>query len=244
MSLTIEWVGLACFRLSLDGGPVIVADPYDPKIVADASKADVKLFQSPLQGDTVICSSFTDRAHGVHDRVDGKKEVINALDVATGEREATINGQSVIAVQAAEAPHHPDGPEDNALYAMKFADLWVLHMGDLGYGIYEEELAPFADRCDILLALTGEYLTVSLDDLDRMIDILKPRWIVPMHYDLPPLGTTEMTRIDVFLRRRSGDPIIHLRHHTVEFPLPELATDRPTLVVLQPSGYEVSERFL
>lgn len=244
MSVTVEWVGLACFRLSREGGNVIVTDPYDPKILADASKVETELFEAPLQGDTVICSSFTDQAHGFHERVNGKKEAINALDVATGKQGATINGESIITVQAAEALHHPKGPEDNALYAMKFDDLWILHMGDLGYGIFEDALAPFNDRCDILLALTGEGLTLSLDDLDRMINILKPRWIVPMHYNLPPLAPAGMSTVDAFLRRRAADPIIHLRHHTAVFPQPELAVGRPTIVVLKPSGYEQTGSFL
>ena len=89
----------------------------------------------------------------------------------------------------------------------------------------------------MLLALVGENLTLRLDELDPMIDILDPTWIVPMHYNLAPL-TAGMTTLDVFLERRSRHPLIFPRHHTVTFPLPAGGLGRPTIVVLEPSAYQ------
>ena len=237
MSVNLQWVGLACFRLWEDGGPVIVMDPYSPSVVAAAVGVDQAVFDVRLQADTVIVSSFTDKAHGHHQLVDGNPKVINALYVALGTSDARINGEPLVTVQAAEAPHHPEGPDDNAMYAFKAGDLWILHMGDLGYGVGAEELAPFAGRCDVLLALTGEDLTLRLDELEPMIDILDPTWIVPMHYRLPPLSAS-MTAVDAFLQLRSRDPIFFAHHHTVRFPVPTQGLGRPTIVVLEPSGYE------
>ena len=243
MPVNLEWVGLACCRLEQDGGPTIAMDPYDPDVIAKVTGLDREIFDFRLQADKVLLSSLTDEAHAYYQAVEGNPEITNALDVALGQAQAKINGEPVIAVQAAEAPHHPEGPDDNALYAFKAGDLWFLHMGDLGYGIYEDELAPFAGHCDVLLALTGEDLTLTLDELDPMIDILNPTWIVPIHYNLPPLGVPKMTTLDVFLKRRSRDPVVHARHHTVTFPLPTLGVGRPTIVVLEPSGYEPYEKY-
>ena len=238
MAVHLQWFGLATFHLSQDDGPTIAMDPYDPVVVARACGVDdPAVFDFKLQADTVLVSSLTDEAHSNHEAVEGYSELINALDVAQGKREATFNGEPMYAVQAAEAPHHPEGPDDNALYSFKAGGLWFLHMGDLGYGIGAEELAPFVGRCDVLLALVGEHLTLELDELEPMIEFLDPTWIVPMHYNLPPL-TAGMTRVDEFLRRRSGDPVILTRHHTVSFPLPAEGLGRPTIVVLEPAGYE------
>lgn len=46
-----------------------------------------------------------------------------------------------------------------------------------------------------------------------------------------------MTPVEVFLKRRPRDPQVRVRHHTVPLPPPRLSNDRPTLVVLEPSGY-------
>ena len=241
MAFNLEWVGLAGFRLIPDEGPVIVMDPYDPTIVADASETERALLDYRVQGDILLASSLTDKAHSYIPAVDGEPEVINALDIAQGKIQPKLFGEQVIAVQAAESPFHPEGPDDNAMYAYKIDDLWLMHMGDLGYEVGPDELAPFAGHCDILLALTGEYLTMTLDSLDRMIEILSPTWIVPMHYKLPPLGPAVMLKLAPFLQRHPRDPVIHVRHHTVSFPLPQLVPDRPTIVVLEPSAYEPTE---
>ena len=237
MAVQLQWVGLACFLLRREDGSAIAMDPYDPAVVAAACGiADPALLDFRLEADTVIVSSLTDQAHAYHQAVAGEPRVINALDVAQG-REERVNDEPLYAVQAAEAPHHPEGPDDNALYAFKAGGLWFLHMGDLGYGIGADELAPFAGRCDVLLALVGENLTLRLDELDPMIDILDPTWIVPMHYNLAPL-TAGMTTLDVFLERRSRHPLIFPRHHTVTFPLPAGGLGRPTIVVPEPSAYQ------
>ncbi len=238
MAVHLQWVGLATFHLRQDDGPSIAMDPYDPAIVAAACGVDdPAVFDFRLQAETVLVSSLTDEAHSYSEAVEGNPRIINALDVAKGKRDVEINGEPMFAVRAAEAPHHPEGPDDNALYAFKAGGLWFLHMGDLGYGIGADELAPFAGHCDVLLTLVGEHLTLRLDELEPMIEFLNPTWIVPMHYNLPPL-TAGMTTVDVFLKRRPRDPLIYARSHTVTFPLPSGGLDRPTIVVLDPSGYE------
>ncbi len=67
-----------------------------------------------------------------------------------------------------------------------------------------------------------------------------------MHYYLPPLGGEDgggMDPVDTFLNRRSQDPVIVVRHHTVSLPLPESHDGRPTIVVLEPSGYRATGGF-
>ena len=230
MSIQLEFVGHACFRLWQDGRPFVVTDPYTHEelgIVDDGSR---------LESETVIVSSLTDSAHDNVSFVAGNPRVINALDAARGESQVMFADEPLITLETAEAPHHPRGPNDNAMYAFKVGDLWFLHMGDLGYGLAAEDLSPFANRCDVLLALTGEDLTPSHDELDTMIEFLEPSWIVPMHYNLPPVSF-EMSPLQKFLDHRDRDPVILVRRHTVTFPLPVSEHGRPTIVVLEPSGY-------
>ena len=176
MSVHLEWVGLACFRLWEGEGPVLATDPYTPSAIGLVKEEEAG---RRIQADTVICSSLTDIAHSNYRLVEGSPDVINALDVARGQREATINGEPVITVQAAESPDHPTGPDDNALYAFKVGGHCFLHMGDVGFGLDSDQIRPFKGRCDVLLALVGEALTLRLDELDPMIDYLEPTWWYP-----------------------------------------------------------------
>ena len=231
MNVQLEFVGHACFRLWQDRRPAIVTDPYTP--------ATVRLEDDgrQLEADMVIVSSLIDPAHDNVKLVAGDPRVINALDVARGDAEAVINGEPLITVQAREHPEHDEhSPNDNALYAFKAGDLWILHMGDLGYKLTDEQLAPFVGRCDMFLVITGEQNTPTHDELDPMIDFLRPRWVVPMHYNLPPISF-KMSRIEKFLNHRGRDPVMFPRHHTVTLPPPEVKPGHPTIIVPEPSGY-------
>jgi L-ascorbate metabolism protein UlaG (beta-lactamase superfamily) len=234
-TVQLEFVGHACFRLWQDDHPSIVMDPYTHEVLELPDDG----FR--LEADTVIVSSLTDTAHDNVDLVMGNPQVINALDVAIGDQTVKVNGESLITVPAAEAPDHTEhNPLDNAMYAFKAGDLWFCHMGDLGYRLTDEELAPFRDHCDVFLVITGERNTPSFEDLDPMIDFLAPKWLVPMHYNLPPVAP-EMSGLDQFLDHRQGDPVIFVRDEKVTFPLPSVKAGRPTIVVLEPSGYTREE---
>ena len=229
MSVHIEWVGHACFRVWRDGGPVIVMDPFTPKNLGltDATAS--------IKGDTVIVSSLTDRAHGYPGLVRGNPQIINALDVAERKLDVEIDGSPLVTLAAGESPDHESGsPKDNALYALKVGGLWVLHMGDLGHGLTTDEMAPFVGRCDVLLALAGRTNTPSFEELDAMIDQLAPKWLVPMHYRL--WWPTRMRPLDEFLSHRRQDQLLFTRSNTVEFPLVTGSSDGPAIVVLEPSA--------
>lgn len=232
MSVKVEWVGHACFRVWREGGPVIVMDPYTPKTVylpEDAAK---------IEGDTVIASSLTDDAHGYPELVRGRRTVIDALEVFEKELVVEIDSNPLITVGAAESPIHDSGsPKDNALYALQVGGVWVMHMGDLGYGLSREELKPFEGRCDVMLAIVGQYNTLSLPDLDAMIDNLKPKWIIPMHFALPPVSGP-MRPLREFLDHRPRDPLVFPRSSVFEFPVDLPVQDQPAIVALEPSGYE------
>lgn len=242
MSVQLEFVGHACFRLWENGKPTIVTDPYshhDTQLEDDGSRLDA---------DTVIVSSLTDESHNNVSLVRGNPRVINALDVALGTASATINGEQLVAIATAEAADHDlHDPMDNAMYAFKAGGLWFAHLGDLGYGLSNEELAPWENKCDVLIPIVGERNTVKLDDLDDMIEFLKPTWIVPMHYALPPLGGPDAGRmkpVDIFINRHPRATVYIARHHTVTLPMAKSAVGRSTIIVLEPSGYKATGGFL
>lgn len=231
MSVSLEFVGHACFRVWKDGRPSILTDPFTH------SEFGLKDDGTRLETDTVIVSSLTDESHDNVKLAAGTPRVINALEVARGEDHAVIDGEPVIAVEAGEHPDHTEhSPHSNALYAFKVDNLWFLHMGDLGYQLSDEQLTPFVDHCDVFLVITGAWNTPSFEELDPMIDFVRPRWVVPMHYNLPPISF-EMSKVEKFIEHRARDPVLEVRHHTVEFPLPVVKPEHPTIVVFEPSAY-------
>jgi L-ascorbate metabolism protein UlaG (beta-lactamase superfamily) len=228
MAVNMEWVGHACFRIWRDGGPVIVTDPFSPTRLG--------LPDGPaIQGDTVVVSSLDDLAHGYPGLVHGSPEVINTLNLVRQDLRGEIDGNPLIPLGAAESPFHDSGsPKDNALYAFKVADLWVLHLGDLGYGLSPDELAVFEGKCDVLLAIVGQANTLSLGELANLIDQLQPRWIVPMHYLL--WWPSKMRPLSDFLKTRPRDPLIYTRSTTVRLSSKPTGLKSPAIMVLEASA--------
>src|SRR5262249_52490266 len=141
VALTIEFVGLACFRLWDDeGGPIVVTDPYTPFDIG--MPEDLK-----IDGDLILASSITDTAHYNPGLVNGDPQIVNALDLADGQR-FELGGQDVAALAVTEDPSLADSAKDCAMYGFSLGGLDVVHMGDAGYVPSADELATFEGRCD------------------------------------------------------------------------------------------------
>ena len=228
MAVNIEWVGHACFRIWRDGGPVIVTDPFSPtRLGLPAGPA--------IHGDLAIVSSLDDLAHGDPGLIHGTPEVINALELVRENRRVEVDGNPLIPLGAAESPLHDSGsPKDNALYAFKVEDLWILHLGDLGYGPSPAELAVFEGKCDVLLAIAGQANTLTLEELSSLVQQLRPRWIIPMHYLL--WWPSRMRPLSDFLKSRPADPLIHTRSTTVKLSSGPAGWKPPAILVLEASA--------
>jgi L-ascorbate metabolism protein UlaG (beta-lactamase superfamily) len=231
MAIQVEFIGHACFRLWVDGRPRVMTDPFhhaDLKIPDDGRRYET---------DIVIVSSLMDESHNNYELAAGSPQVIDALAVAQGQATAQVDGQPVYCIISGENDDRPDTPKDNACYAFCLDGVWFAHLGDSGYGLTPEQMAVWQGRCDVLLPIVGEKFTLSLDDLEPMIDFLQPKVIFPMHYNLPPVGPL-MSPVSKFIDRRKGrDPIVMVPHHTVPLTLEPVLPGRPTVVVLKHSGW-------
>jgi L-ascorbate metabolism protein UlaG (beta-lactamase superfamily) len=175
--MKITWYGHACFRLEA-AGVAIVTDPYTP------TEAGLGAVTDPA--DIVVMSSALDEAHSCWGMVPGATRVVNALNVV--DKRVTLNDAVTMwAVAASEGSDRPDDPKANAIYAIDFAGLTICHMGDVGNPLTEEQIAAFAGRTDVLLALAGANLTIALDALSDAIAAIDPRIVIPMHYWTPSI---------------------------------------------------------
>jgi len=175
--MKIKWYGHACFRIE-GGGVSIVTDPYTPEV------AGLDPVEEPA--DVVIMSSATDRFHSNAAMVPGDPKILDALEIA-GRGSLGVNGVEFEALQTMESLKHKANPDENAIYRFTVEGVSILHLGDLGNPLTNEQLDRLRGRVDILLALTGGPPTIELEDLDRAIEEIGPRIIIPIHYQIPRL---------------------------------------------------------
>jgi L-ascorbate metabolism protein UlaG (beta-lactamase superfamily) len=219
--MRITWYGHACFRLE-GSGIAIVTDPYTP--------GDAGLPPVPEPADVVVMSSALDAAHSCWQMIPGSPHVVNALDatVAPVEIEA---GVVVYAVPASEGEDRPDDPKANALYTLTLDGIAVCHMGDVGTPLSDAQLDPLRGRADVLLALAGGGQTIALPDLDRVIEELNPRLVIPMHFRTPRIRY-RLGSVEDFLARRP-EPVDRPGTSTIDVNREKLPSAR-TIVVLEP----------
>ena len=223
--MLIKWYGHACFRCEGDGVSV-VTDPYDPAV------SGLKSVQDPA--DLVVVSSATDAYHSNAAMIPGDPLRLNALDVA-GSGTVEVGGVAFEAFRTMESIEHKEDPDENAMYRFALGGVSVLHMGDTGNPLTDEQLGRLRGRVDVLLALVGGPPTIELEDLDGAIEEIDPRVVVPMHYRIPGLRIAGgILPVDVFLSRYPRETVVRSGNSEVELT-PDTLPSGLRICVLEPS---------
>jgi len=222
--MKIKWYGHACFRIEGDG-IAIVTDPYTPEV------AGLDPVDEPA--DVVVMSSATDRFHSDASMIPGNPEILNALEIA-GRGPVEVNGVVFEALPTMESRKYKETPDENAIYRFELDGISVLHLGDLGNPLTEEQLALLRGRVDILLALTGGPPTIELEDLERAMEEIRPRVVIPMHYQIPKLKL-DILPLEAFTSRYPEDAVTRVGTTDVEMSFDTLPRTLQ-IYVLEPAG--------
>jgi L-ascorbate metabolism protein UlaG (beta-lactamase superfamily) len=220
----IKWYGHACFRIE-GGGVSIVTDPYTPEV------AGLDPVDEPA--DVVIMSSATDKFHSCSSMVPGDPRVLNALEIARTDP-VEAGGVVLEALPTMESLAHKESPDENAIYRFELEGVRVLHLGDLGNPLTEEQLGLLRGNVDVLLALTGGPPTIELEDLDLAIEEIEPRVVIPMHYRIPKLRL-DILPLEAFISRYPEETIFRVESTEVEFS-PHTLPRTLRVYVLEPAG--------
>jgi L-ascorbate metabolism protein UlaG (beta-lactamase superfamily) len=222
--MKIKWYGHACFRIQGED-IVIVTDPYTPEV------AGLDPMDEPA--DVVVMSSATDRFHSDASMVPGDPKILNALQIS-GRGPVEVNNVVFEALPTMESLKHKESPDENAIYRFELEGISILHLGDLGNPLSDEQLALLRGRVDILLALSGGPPTIELEDLERAIEEIRPRVVIPMHYQIPKLKL-DILPLEAFTSRYPEDAVTRVGATEVEFSIDTLPRTL-RVYVLEPAG--------
>ena len=223
--MKITWYGQASFGIESEDGTRIVTDPYDPE------KAGFRAFSDPA--DVVIKSSSNDDFHD-NDHLVPKREgaiVIDALQVALGSKEASSHGIAFHAIEAMEHLEHPSrDPDQNAMYRFNVDGIEIGHMGDMGNDFSDAQLS-FFEGVNVLLSHAGGYPVISLEELNRIADIVHPQLVIPMHFRTLCYRPCEMHFISEFLASFGEDRVDFACTSTITLKPEDLPSETRALVL-------------
>lgn len=181
--MDITWYGQSCFRVKGKKATVVI-DPFDPKATG--------LPLSKMSADIVLVT----HQHPDHNNRAIVVKEAPFLIQAPGEYE--VNGVDVVGV----ATYHDDekGAKfgKNVVYNVTLDGISLVHLGDLGH-LIDEETKERIGRVDILMVPVGGTYTIDAGEAVKVVDMLEPLLIIPMHYKLDHLAY-DLLPVDDFMR--------------------------------------------
>ena len=167
----VKWWGHACFEIRSQ--VTVITDPHDGKSVnmdAPAVKADIILV-----------------SHGHDDHASGKEAVgkrgSKILDHAGSFEESgvKINGIDFFHDDAKGAKRGK-----NTVFTFELDSIRFAHLGDLGHILTELEVEKIG-AIDVLMIPVGGKYTIDSTAATMIVNKMKPRIAIPMHYRVPGL---------------------------------------------------------
>lgn len=177
--MKIIWHGHSCFTIETAQGSVVI-DPFSDNYVPGCGVIRPN-------ADAVFCS------HGHADH--GCAEVVTLTGNAH-----TVNVETIPSwhdeVQGAKRG-------TNLIHIFSAEGMKLVHLGDLGCPLNEEQAAALKNP-DVLFLPVGGFYTIDAEQAKAAADLLSPRIIVPMHYKGEGFGYEVLASVDDFLALWEG----------------------------------------
>lgn len=188
--MRISWLGHACFMVEHEGYRVVL-DPFcDVPGCRDTS----------VEAEKVLCS----HGHYDHHYTDG----------------VTLHGgkESPFTVETVATCHDEKGGTlrgENTVHCLRAGGLSVVHLGDLGHLLSEEQAAALRG-CDALLIPVGGTYTLDAAGAAAVIQKLQPRVVIPMHYRGESFGFDNIDTVEPFLAHFPAQSVRRSANDTLE----------------------------
>jgi L-ascorbate metabolism protein UlaG (beta-lactamase superfamily) len=192
-SLTIKYVGNACFYIEASNGTRIITDPYE-------STYDMYFAPFPdIKADLVTVSHYHPDHAGVDRIATSKFNSISPDKLTDATSFDLVNGETyviypeclnkVIKIGGVEITGYPSrhhsNEGDNTIFVFKAGNLKIVHMGSTDKIESPEALAAIKDA-DVLLAYTGEQGEVKNKDIFAFADKMNIKAVLPQHFSMDP----------------------------------------------------------
>jgi L-ascorbate metabolism protein UlaG (beta-lactamase superfamily) len=170
----VIWQGHACFELrGNENGLIIVHDPFKGVSGVPDPKAEA---------DIILCS----HSHGDHNNANAvKKKDSEVLEEFVGKK--TLKGIEIKGIGTLHDEDRKGARGKNSVYVYQLEGIRFVHLGDLGHDLNADEVSAVG-QVDVLFIPVGGFFTIGPDVATSIVDKLKPKINIPMHYRAPMMG--------------------------------------------------------
>lgn len=183
--VTIKWFGHSCFLIESSQGTKILTDPLGEETG----------YPLPEVMPDIITISHEHFDHNYVRPYRNRPKVIRGLTTDGTDWERIEETVKDVAISNVFTYHdNKGGKKDglNSIFILQLEGLKIVHMGDLGHPLTEEHVKALGG-IDVLLIPIGGVTTINPLEANEVIEQLKPRIVIPMHYKTPPCTFTLYT---------------------------------------------------
>jgi L-ascorbate metabolism protein UlaG (beta-lactamase superfamily) len=188
--LQLKWHGHACFEIT--DNTTLVIDPHDGRSIG---------IPPPMtQADIILVS------HNHYDHNSVKTVEKPSSKVITDDRRRSVDNIEIKGFKVYHDEEKGAKRGYNIMYKFIVDDISFLHMGDLGHELDDKTIKDIG-TVDILMIPVGGTFTIDGKTAWRIIKMIKPGIIVPMHYKIGGLSIP-VQGIDQFLECNPGVKVV------------------------------------
>ncbi len=205
--MRLLYLGHASFWIQNGAGGTLVTDPYQPGAFG-------ALHLKPVDVDAdVVTVSHQHLDHNYVQGVGGTPQVIS-----------TEGDHQVAGFHITGYPSYHDRSQgrergSNLMFLIQSDQIRVLHCGDLGHPLTEEDQARIG-RVDILLVPVGGTYTISAKIAKDLVHLFRPNIAIPMHYKVAGVQFP-IDPVDEFLKFFPNYRRLETSSVELQTPLPE-----------------------
>jgi L-ascorbate metabolism protein UlaG (beta-lactamase superfamily) len=199
----ITWLGLSCFRIR-GSQAVVVTDPFPPGLGYTLGK----------QTADIVTVSHPHPSHSYDQGINGEHRLVK------GPGEYEISGVLILGISTFHDSVKGQSRGKNTIYLMEIDGVNVLHLGDLGHVLSDEQVEEIGN-VDILLLPVGGVTTINAAMAAEVIRKLEPKVVIPMHYKTPK-SERDLEPVENFLKEMG---------QTQVEPRPKLTVSRSNLPI-------------
>ena len=190
-AIVIRWYGQACITFTSPQGTTVLVDPFDESIGHRLPE---------VEPDAVVVT-HDHYDHANVDGVAGEPTVLRGLDSSGGWAEVDERVGDVRIRTVGTWHDEVRGAKRgwNALVVLEMGGLTLVHCGDLGHVLTEDQVRAVGP-VDVLLIPAGGVYTLSPSEAREVVRQLAPRrMVVPIHFRTEPL-TIDLEPVEAFLQ--------------------------------------------
>ena len=174
-------MGLSCFRIR-GSQAIVITDPFPPGLGYTLGK----------QTADIVTVSHQHPSHSYDQGVSSEHRLVK------GPGEYEISGVLILGIGAFHDSVKGQSRGKNTIYLMEIDGMNVLHLGDIGHVLGDEQ-AEEIGNVDILLVPVGGVATINAAMAAEVIRKLEPKVVIPMHYKTDK-GSRDLEPVENFLK--------------------------------------------